>query len=520
MTSQAIRGAVRDRPRPWRTRRFACVLAAAAALLVAAAPGLFPNPAHAGESPDDDFFAISAPELLRMSDADETARVEQHLTRLAALGVTTVRVNVSWADYDNFVRSGFHPWRGLDRFVTALAAHGLEMLPVPRGAPYWARAADAASCPDRDRSSILPSAFPEYARFVAAIAARYGPDGAFWNWFSELPEEPIHSIELWNEPNWTAYWCPAPDPEAFARLVAAGADAVTAANPSVDVILGGVVSITSDAYDRIGRLRGLAADDFLRRMVTEVPALPGKLDAVGIHLYEPQASADLERLAWMRDAADRAGFSEAQLAVTEFGWNRLDMSQTAIATNYTDFVSAVTRNADCGVSTIAAHSWATDEVVPHDPEHWWGLADPATGAPYAGGLAYGEQIAAAGTPGAAALHICSDAQPPPLPSTVSTTLPAGASPAQPVTPDVRPSAVEKLSIVGAARTRDHTPTFRFAVPAGIATVCRLDDRAWQECRSPYTAARLGRGSHVLSVRIRDRSGGPTGRREKVRFRIV
>ncbi|HEY6551193.1 MAG TPA: hypothetical protein VIY71_08355 [Solirubrobacterales bacterium] len=57
------------------------------------------------------------------------------------------------------------------------------------------------------------------------------------------------------------------------------------------------------------------------------------------------------------------------------------------------------------------------------------------------------------------------------------------------------------------RTRDRTPTFRFAADEARSTFqCRLDAKPFKPCRSPFTAARLSLGPHKFQVRARDDSG--------------
>jgi hypothetical protein len=59
------------------------------------------------------------------------------------------------------------------------------------------------------------------------------------------------------------------------------------------------------------------------------------------------------------------------------------------------------------------------------------------------------------------------------------------------------------------RTRDRTPTFRFAAgEAGSTFQCKLDSEPFRACRSPFTAARLSPGRHTFRVRARDDSGRP------------
>jgi hypothetical protein len=57
------------------------------------------------------------------------------------------------------------------------------------------------------------------------------------------------------------------------------------------------------------------------------------------------------------------------------------------------------------------------------------------------------------------------------------------------------------------RSRDRTPTFRFGSDQADAKFeCRIDNRPFRTCKSPYTAKPLSFGSHVFKVRARSGSG--------------
>jgi hypothetical protein len=59
----------------------------------------------------------------------------------------------------------------------------------------------------------------------------------------------------------------------------------------------------------------------------------------------------------------------------------------------------------------------------------------------------------------------------------------------------------------AHRTRDRTPTFRFAADETASTFqCKLDSKPFKSCRSPFTAGALSLGHHTFKVRARDDSG--------------
>lgn len=57
------------------------------------------------------------------------------------------------------------------------------------------------------------------------------------------------------------------------------------------------------------------------------------------------------------------------------------------------------------------------------------------------------------------------------------------------------------------KTRDRTPTFRFAADEpGSTFQCKLDGRPFKVCASPFTSKRLPLGQHTFKVRARDKSG--------------
>ena len=56
------------------------------------------------------------------------------------------------------------------------------------------------------------------------------------------------------------------------------------------------------------------------------------------------------------------------------------------------------------------------------------------------------------------------------------------------------------------RSRDRTPSFRFAADEAVTRFeCRIDGAPFRRCASPFTARRLGPGHHVFRVRARDDS---------------
>ena len=71
------------------------------------------------------------------------------------------------------------------------------------------------------------------------------------------------------------------------------------------------------------------------------------------------------------------------------------------------------------------------------------------------------------------------------------------------------------------RTRDRTPTFRFAADEAKAQFqCKLDKTAYRSCRSPFTTKRLALGAHTFKVRAVDSGGRVDPSPASYRFQVI
>jgi hypothetical protein len=459
-----------------------------------------------------DFFGISGTELLWMSERGEDAELARHLDSVESTGVAWVRTSVEWGEIESRLpvgQSHYYTWAELDSYVSALAQHGLTMRPMPRGAPYWARdpAANAADC--GGRSAIAPSRFDEYGAWVGALIDRYGRGGGFWSTHPGVPYAPVTEVELWNEPNWSAYWCPEVDPEGYAHLVAAGADGAHAAESAARVILGGLVTIKDDQWAG-GRLIGMDTGDFLHRMTAEVPNLAGKLDAVGVHLYDEQPAVDLELVGWLRTRLELVGLGAADMVVTEFGFNASTMSEELRASAYAELASGLART-DCGIAGITAHGWLSD-TDPQDPGDEWGIASGVTAELYPSGLAYRDTIASflgyGSTPAPReALHPCSREAPDSDGDGVPD--PVDDYPFDPTRGEStqQPPPAPQLDAKPNQLTSATWATLRYSAAGATAYQCRLDGEAFHSCANAGTDYYpLADGQHTFRVRASDSLG--------------
>ena len=189
-------------------------------------------------------------------DSMSPSALDDALDDAVTLGTRWIRIDVSWAYIQPNGPTGYQ-WAGEDRVIQAARARGLEVLGTLGYAPAWAW---PAGCNDFACRPADPAAF---AAFAGAVALRYAPRG-------------LHTWEIWNEPNITGFWKPAPDPVAYDALLADTSRALRRADPASFVLLGGLAAVPTASGN-------LSQTDFL----AGVCKLGGNrlIDAVSYHPY-------------------------------------------------------------------------------------------------------------------------------------------------------------------------------------------------------------------------------------------
>ena len=370
------------------------------ALIASLACWLSASPA-AGYEPrvTDDFFGVSAPELYTLSGQSRDAELNAQLTGIKGAGLDWVRAEIGWADIEPSAPVGGHhnyDWTRGDRFVRSLANKGLSLTPMLMGTPSWARSPAAVAAGCGRSAGVSPLNAGDYGAFARKVVERYGPGGAFWSENPSLPVHPITRVELFNEPNWAPFWCPGPDPVGYGLAVDAAGAAIHAAQPDTVVIAGGLVAV-KPGEATVAAGQSLDVDGFLAAITTAAPTITQNVDAVAVHLYHPDPDVNIGLLGWFRARLDVAGFESAEIVVSEFGWRTSGggsgaVSEETRAQLYQELAGEYART-DCGVIGIAAHSWTTPETNANDPEHWFGISNPSTGALYPSALAYKNEVA-------------------------------------------------------------------------------------------------------------------------------
>lgn len=347
------------------------------------------------------FFGINGQKLQPMAADGRAALLDRHLRAIAGLGPSFVRASFSWPAVEPGSPDGTrrrYDFRVTDAWVRALARHGLRWYVTLKGnpTPDWALAAGPSGEPCGNRAP--PARERDYAALAAALARRYGRGGSYWDENPALAEHPVTTIEIWNEPNYGVFWCPQPDPDAYASLLVAAADAIHDVDPRARVILGGLAAFRVGAAPP-GQPPRAAVPDFLAAVVRAAPGVRKRVAAIGVHPYGRSAAEALAKLAWLRAATREAGLGGVPLSVSESGWYvsgsrgaGTALSEGERATLLREVTLGVAASG-CEIAELAAHTWVTPEQNPRDPEDWFGLADPASGEPYESARAYATALA-------------------------------------------------------------------------------------------------------------------------------
>jgi hypothetical protein len=364
-----------------RGRLLAAAISVAALALPASASAYAP-----GTAPD--FFGVNATMLRAFASPDKAASLDGLATSMGQQGISWARLTFDQANDER--QRGIFNWYTDDAMVAALARHGVRGAAVFVGTAGWAAdPAVARQCGWR----AAPYDLAGWSDWVAAAARRYGSNGTFWAAHPELPKLPIRTWEIGNEVNSAQFWCPGANPEQYARVYSASADAIGTVDPSAEVIVAGL----APRFNQRSEV-DLDVTGFLTRMVAATPSLRSRIPEVAIHPYASSMQGVLGMVAQYRRAMVATGMPRTPMLVNEFGWHTSGAAMPAWAASEGQraaMIAGVTNRlwrSNCGVSGLAPYSWITLEQNPGDSEQWFGLADATTGAPHPSGLAYGQQV--------------------------------------------------------------------------------------------------------------------------------
>jgi hypothetical protein len=172
----------------------------------------------------------------------------------------------------------------------------MRVLPVVLIAPLWAaRHPGAFNSPPSDPAP--------YARFVGALARRYGPGGSFWAEHPELAPLPVADWQVWNEPSLGDFWSDDPWVRDYVALMRATRSELRRADPRARLIMAGLPNQSWADLARVYRAGG-------RRY----------FDAVALHPFTAKVNGVFTILDKGRHVMARYGDARKPLLVTELSW--------------------------------------------------------------------------------------------------------------------------------------------------------------------------------------------------------
>ena len=286
------------------------VLVAALATLLVALAAVGGDAGAAARTPAGFFGTVA-------DRAYADARVDQRseLARMARAGVESLRLPLYWQAIQPYPSAIWVPadqagrfseqvdgvpsdFSALDEVVALAARRRIRILPVVLGSPAW-----AARDPSSRRRITQPRDPAQYARFIGALAARYGNRGTFWAARPDVPPRPVRQWQVWNEPSLDFYWQQQPWAPSYVALLRAAGPAVKAADPGAEVMLGGLTNRSWEDLERIYDAGG-----------------KGAFDVLALHPYTFRSRDVVRIVRRNRAVMSRNGDARLPTALTEVGW--------------------------------------------------------------------------------------------------------------------------------------------------------------------------------------------------------
>ena len=236
------------------------------------------------------------------------------LDRQAATGVGTMRENLRWNDIEP--SPGKFDFTKLDAIVKDMAVRGLRIMPDLIYAPdfYTAKPAGATGStqyPPKDPGSM--------AAFATKLVKRYGTHGTFWckplgllaaiglaNKDCVKPYLPVTTWQVWNEPDFPAWWGGKPDAAAYTQLLTVVSKAIHKADRHAMVMTAGLTN------------RVVSTTDYLDQLYNDGAAK--SFDVLAFHPYGKTVSTVIDYIRLLRAATVRHGDGKKPIALTEYGW--------------------------------------------------------------------------------------------------------------------------------------------------------------------------------------------------------
>jgi hypothetical protein len=225
------------------------------------------------------------------------AEQEQTVAALTQVGAKWVRLSAQWKNVEPAVPGSYDQWwlAHIDRGVDLANAAGIKVVFMVYDAPVWASGSSGRNTPRNAQ---------DFANFMSFIANRY--------------RGKVEAYEVWNEQNIDRFWT-SPSAAAYTTLLKAAYPAIKAADPTAEVVFGGVS--TSD-YPYIEAAYAAGAKGFFDVMAVHPYTYCGNTSPDTIRRAADGRMNRDSFLAYREVRASMAARGDLKpIWVTEFGWN-------------------------------------------------------------------------------------------------------------------------------------------------------------------------------------------------------
>jgi hypothetical protein len=240
---------------------------------------------------------------------DPSVDLDAQAAAMKADGVQSWRVEMAWDQVEP--AQGQFAWAPTDRKVLAAARQGIEVLGLALRAPGWANGGSG--------NPFTPPTRPaDFAAYLKALVARYGPSGSLWLEHPEVPKRPVRAWEIWNEPNLKDYFTRQPFAKPYAAMLRAAYPAVKAADKGATVLM---ASMANYSWRDLAKLLDVSG-----------PRL--RFDAAGAHPFSGRPSNAVKIVRLNRQALDKRGYKKVPLWLTELTWSSAKGKKTPLTQNW------------------------------------------------------------------------------------------------------------------------------------------------------------------------------------------
>jgi hypothetical protein len=288
--------------------------------------------------------ATSPPGFIGISPQSAPSESDYRLMREA--GVQSIRLPLPWPVVEPVSPFVAPPdWSQIDLAVGLAARNGMTVLPFIASSPRWVS-------PESTLEPTRGWRLRAWVSFLRRTVRRYGPNGYFWSENPELPYLPIRAWEIWNEENIVTFGDA--DPERFALLLRASGRVIHGADPSAEVILGGLFGRPLQVPPNVG------SGDFLSRLY-RAGDVKRYFDGVGLHPYVADAGAMRGQIRNLRRIMRVHHDAGTPIYMTELGWG-----SDSFESRWERGLMGQARELDDAFSMLTAHrlSWRIGGV-------WW-----------------------------------------------------------------------------------------------------------------------------------------------------